>query len=253
MARHRDNGFTLVELVVALLLFSIVSLAFAYAMTGSARASNDGRLHQVAVTLADSELDAVRAIVPQGASPAGSDILAGRSKGDITGSTPSGVSLTDMVQYDVANGTPTVPLSSSTTVDTASFTTYTYLGICYLQSTAGANSCASSPTTTAPMVRAVVAVTWPGTACAAGICSYATSMVISTSPDAQFSVVTVGPTTTTSTTTSTTTVEPTTTTSSTTTSTTTTTTTTTVPPTTTTTSTSSTTTQHCRKRDRCDS
>ncbi len=204
--RDHDSGFTLVELVVALLLFSIVSLAFAFAMTGGARASNDGRLHQVAVTLADSELDAIRAIIPQSATPSASDILAGRQMGDAT-STPPGVSLAGMTEYDVANGTPTVPLSTSTTVDNAAFTTYAYLGLCYLQTSGGSTTCTTSTGSNPPMVRAVVAVTWPSAVCASGRCSYATSTVISTAPDAQFSAVTAPepPTTTT-------TVEPTTTT-----------------------------------------
>ncbi len=187
--RDRDSGFTLVELVVALLLFSIVSLAFAFAMTGGARASNDGRLHQVAVTLADSELDAIRAIIPQSAAPPASDILAGRQKGNAT-STPPGVSLAGMTEYDVANGTPAVPLSTSTTVDNAVFTTYAYLGLCYLRTSDGSTTCTTSTDSNAPMVRAVVAVTWPSAVCASGKCSYATSTIISTAPDPQFQAIT---------------------------------------------------------------
>lgn len=81
----RDGGFTLIELMVALLLLAIVLVPSVQAYTSTTYATNDGRLQQAAVFVADTSLDQARAVSP-------SDLLNGRAPGTAPSSAcPRGV------------------------------------------------------------------------------------------------------------------------------------------------------------------
>lgn len=154
---------------------------FLSAATSGTQAGNQGRVRQVATVLADTALDYTRAIDP-------TELLNGRTAGAAT-STPQGVSLANTDQYDQPAGTPTVALSSSSVIDNYNFTTQTFMGVCYLQ-LGQANSACNTTSSGAPMVRVVVAVSWPAKGvCPANSCDYVTSTLISTGADPKFAEV----------------------------------------------------------------
>jgi prepilin-type N-terminal cleavage/methylation domain-containing protein len=60
--RGDDTGLTLIELVVAMMVFALLSIGVAYTMLASLGATQDARGRQVAANLAAQEIDLVRAI-----------------------------------------------------------------------------------------------------------------------------------------------------------------------------------------------
>ncbi len=176
-----DNGFTLIETLIAVAILALLFPMFLSAATSGTQAGNQGRVRQVASVLADTAVDYARAIDP-------TQLLNGRSAGSAT-STPRGVSLANTDQYDQTAGTPAVPLSSSSVIDNYHFSTQTFMGVCYLQLGQTSSAC-NTTSSGAPMVRVVVAVSWPATGvCPANTCDYVTSSLISTGTDPQFAEV----------------------------------------------------------------
>ena len=176
-----DSGFTLVETVIAVAILALLFPMFLSAATSGTQAGNQGRIRQVASVLADTALDYTRAIDP-------SQLLDGRASGG-PATLPAGVNLTNTDQYDNVAGTPAVPLSNTTVIDNYTFTTQTFMGVCYLQQGAQGASC-TTVASPAPMVRAVVDVSWPAKGvCAANVCDYVTSSLISTASDPKFNEV----------------------------------------------------------------
>lgn len=57
-----DSGLTLVEMVVALMVFAIISLGVAYSMLATLQSTRDSRGRQVAANLAAQEIDLVRSV-----------------------------------------------------------------------------------------------------------------------------------------------------------------------------------------------
>ncbi len=57
-----DSGLTLVELLVAMMVFAILSLGVAYSMLATLQSSRDSRGRQVAANLAAQEVDLVRSV-----------------------------------------------------------------------------------------------------------------------------------------------------------------------------------------------
>ncbi|RWZ64298.1 prepilin-type N-terminal cleavage/methylation domain-containing protein [Labedella populi] len=57
-----DSGLTLVELVVAMMVFAILALGVAYSMLATLQSSRDNRGRQVAANLAAQEIDLVRSV-----------------------------------------------------------------------------------------------------------------------------------------------------------------------------------------------
>ncbi len=180
-AAQTSNGFTLVETVIAVAILALLFPMFLSAATSGTQAGNQGRIRQVATVLADTALDFTRAIDP-------SQLLDGRSSGG-PATLPAGVNLTNTDQYDDSAGTPAVPLSTTTVIDNYTFTTQTFMGVCYLQLAAAGASCTTT-SSAAPMVRAVVAVSWPAKGvCPGNVCDYVTSSLISTGADPKFNEV----------------------------------------------------------------
>lgn len=176
-----ESGFTLIETLIAVAILALLFPMFLSAATSGTQAGNQGRVRQVASVLADTAVDYTRAIDP-------TQLLNGRSAGSAT-STPHGVSLVNTDQYDQTAGTPSVPLSSNSVIDNYHFTTQTFMGVCYLQQGQASSAC-NTTSSGAPMVRVVVAVSWPARGvCPANTCDYVTSSLISTGTDPQFAEV----------------------------------------------------------------
>jgi prepilin-type N-terminal cleavage/methylation domain-containing protein len=60
--RSTDDGFTVVEVLVAMMVFAIIALGVGYSTLTTMRMSSDARSREVAANLAASEIDTVRAI-----------------------------------------------------------------------------------------------------------------------------------------------------------------------------------------------
>ncbi len=174
-----DSGFTLVETMVAIGLISTVMVAVTTFMVDSLRATNQQRLKQTAIQLADGTVEAVRNIDP-------TVLSLGRVPGlvDTTVSTQiPGLTahLGDMEQLNVPAATGTAPLQltpESTTVNKVEFTMYRFLGRCWQPP--GGGTCAGPPGLTGSLefYRVVVAVTWRAKQCGSLPCSYITSMIV---------------------------------------------------------------------------
>ena len=160
---RRDEGFTLIEMVVAIALLAIVLLPFTQTFVDSTRTSFDARLKEVAVTLADTALDSARSSNPA------SDLLTGTS---VT-TAPSGVDLS-------ATSNPVEQPAKVTTLDGRMYTTTVFTGSCFLQS----SDLCSKTVSGAPMIRVIADVTWSApSACPDNTCSYVASTLLSNASD----------------------------------------------------------------------
>lgn len=183
--RHRsrrvssDAGFTLVEVLVAVVLLAIVLVAVSgFFVRGAATATMLQR-RQAAVALADEAMELIRSVPPAAPDVADSPLVAGRSDADVHAqwsTAPRDVRddyLAGMRQaWDTApvGSTPTVPLRTRATVSDQPFTIDQYLGLCYRATTKDASCTARSTGAQAEtrVYRAVVVVSWdPG---AGGTC-----------------------------------------------------------------------------------
>jgi prepilin-type N-terminal cleavage/methylation domain-containing protein len=182
----RDSGFSLVEVIVAIAIISIVALATAsLTINGIALASSTER-QQVAVTIANGALETASA-------QSVADIYSGRKPADVTtafnaNSAVPGVSATNPV------GDPTIPLPSTQALPitpppiTQSGTTYNttvLVGSCYQPRTGG--DCVKSSAAGIPLIRVIAVVRWTaGKTCAAGGCFYSATTLIDPSKDLEW-------------------------------------------------------------------
>ncbi|MES1169521.1 MAG: prepilin-type N-terminal cleavage/methylation domain-containing protein [Leifsonia sp.] len=182
----RDTGLSLVEVIVAIAIISIVALASAsLTINGVALASSTER-QQAAVTIANGALETASA------QPVAS-IYSGRKLADVTtafnaNAAVPGVSATNPV------GDSTIPLPSTQALPitpapiTQSGTTYNttvLIGSCYQPRTGG--DCVKSSATGIPLIRVIAVVRWTaGKTCAAGGCFYSATTLIDPGKDLEW-------------------------------------------------------------------
>jgi hypothetical protein len=174
--------------MVAIGLISTVMAAVTTFMVESLRATDQQRVMQTAIQVADSEVEHVRNIDP-------ASLATGRVTGDVATTVSAQIPgltarLGDMEQLNLplAGVAPALSLDAETVpVNKVTFTTYRFLGRCWQPPAGG--TCAGPPGTGNSIVflRAVVAVTWRAKACGDRPCSYITSTLINTiAGDPQF-------------------------------------------------------------------
>ncbi|GIM88254.1 type II secretion system protein [Paractinoplanes toevensis] len=201
MLRERDEGFTLVEMVVALAILSVTMLASAPFFVRSLTNVNKQRAKQAAIQLSDTAMEQVRGLK-------GSALLSGRSvratqaQFDAASTVVQPYLKTMQVAGDpmITDSTSTVgadaPISTSAQRVTVEGTTYTqniYVGECEVYLT-GTTECVYPKGAAAPadstqilqFFRVVVLETWPDSTCASSLCSYVATTLVSRASEPTF-------------------------------------------------------------------
>jgi prepilin-type N-terminal cleavage/methylation domain-containing protein len=192
-----DGGFTLVEVVVALAIITIVMTSLTVFMVNSRHSGHYSALRDTAVQLTVEGMEKARGV-------RGSALLSGRAQCTGTCAPVVAAQVTTLLgsgvtRWDAAatSGTLTVPAPGTqsdgsvvdspddpevVTLDGVAYKRYYYLGACYQTpaTTALTSLTCGSITAAAPLVRLVVAVTWPGGECLGGSCSYSEAGLFST-------------------------------------------------------------------------
>ena len=172
----RDEGFTLVEVLVSLALMTITMTALTTFFVATGQAANQQSGRQVGAQLAQDAIEQARALK-------GSAIITGRAQcgGTNTCATPvAGVApyLADVEEWDHPSGTAQLPTTPKTvTLNGLGFTENWYVGRCW-QATAGGACLKAQSTGPTLMYRVIVAVAWSEKHCAASACSFVASTLI---------------------------------------------------------------------------
>lgn len=193
VARGRDDGFVLLESIIAISLITVIMGAIGTEYVAGLASTSRQRATQVAAQLADSALEQIRALSP-------TDLVHNHDTASVGAEFSSAPAA---VQPWLANMTPATdasPAGSGATAaiptvgvvqqpGTQAFTVTDYLGSCVLATSGSSTSCVTPPAgTPAPYLRAVVAVTWTSSTCPAVGCAYVTATLISTAGDPLFKV-----------------------------------------------------------------
>ncbi|NAZ74893.1 prepilin-type N-terminal cleavage/methylation domain-containing protein [Kineococcus sp. T13] len=197
---HRDAGFSLVEVVVALvLLAAIAASTAAFFLRGSIAASEQQR-NQAATALATQAMDSARAVQAK-------YLLAGRWENAVntqwTASTAP-LKTSTLPAWDPAAGAasvPTLPLTSTVQQQGETYQISTLVGVCFRPTgsiatdqctRAGASSAQSTVAGHVRMYRVVVEVSWSNGArssrCTGGTCTYRADTLVDPSAELRWSV-----------------------------------------------------------------
>ncbi len=190
-----DDGFVLLESVVAIGMIAIIMTAVGAEFVSYISSSAEQRARQTAVQLANSAVETIRALHP-------SDLLTGRDAGSVNSqftdpNVPVAVRpwLAEMSQASDPSAAPgsgataAVPTVAVTQKPGAiSYSVSQYLGLCYLTQSGENTTCAATGPLAATYLRAVVAVTWTSNGCPLNLCSYVTTTLLSTAGDPTFRI-----------------------------------------------------------------
>lgn len=184
-----DAGFVLLESIVSIGLIVIMMAGLTTFFVSVTGVTNVLRAKQTAAMLADQVVDRIRAMQP-------TDTYAGRTSTAVDSewaAAPAAVAaaLTNMTKMSDNSGSPAkLAISSTQAMNGITFTATNYLGSCSVPVTpSDGTSCTNSwPNTVAVAnyLRVVVGVTWTDKRCAAGVCSYVTTTLLSTDSDPDF-------------------------------------------------------------------
>jgi prepilin-type N-terminal cleavage/methylation domain-containing protein len=190
-ATRHDDGFSLIETVVSLVVIGIVATSFATFLVGANRISHGTSSRDTAAQVAMGGMERARSV-------RGAALLSGRAQ--CGSGNPCDPPVSSAVtaylgasaqRWDApGTGAATLPTPADPEVvqlDGVRFARYYYLARCW-QTAASDGSTASRPCTEsaagssypAEYVRVVVAVTWAGPDCGGG-CSYVTATLMSAS------------------------------------------------------------------------
>jgi len=173
----REGGFTLVEVIIALGLISVITASLGVFFSNSIATSRHQTQLQAASRIAGAGMERARGL-------GGPALLAGRAQCGTCASVSSlaGTYLAGTERWDapVTAATATVPYTNqpeSVTVDGIAYQRYWLVGKCWLAAAGG--TCSTNSTLPIAMVRLVVAVVWSDRSCAAGQCVRAATELFS--------------------------------------------------------------------------
>jgi prepilin-type N-terminal cleavage/methylation domain-containing protein len=161
-AGPEDGGFTLVEVTVSLVLLAVV-LAAALSLFVRAMANTDLQAQRgQAITLATDQLEQVRGIPV-------ADLVTGRTAASVDSIWAWDTGLNGHKTYSVktpdttatSSSTPVVPTLRKQTIDNVDYIVRTYIDVCNLPTTGSTTCGAASSSSTKPMYRITVSVSWP--------------------------------------------------------------------------------------------
>lgn len=183
-----QDGFILLESLLSITLLAIIMAALTTFSVTVTNSTTYQRQRQAAVQLANSTLEQVRGLTA-------SDLYLGRSAAS-TAAQFSGASgvvapwLASMTKTaDSTSSTAILPVTTQATLNGTQLTSTSYLGWCSVSSDASTGAdCTPAAAASAGFLRAVVAVTWAGSRCPAGVCTYLTSTLVSTAADPVFTL-----------------------------------------------------------------
>jgi type II secretory pathway pseudopilin PulG len=172
----------LLEAVVALVVIMTLMAALTSFFVSTMRLTHRQGLEQGAAQLAKDGLELARGLK-------GPALLVGRAKCQgpcpdpaLTGATAY-LSQTERWDDTVTGTTATLPTPDAPTtiaLGGTNYKRYWYVGRCWQLTTGG--GCTSDNSRPVPLIRVVVAVTWPGANCATSVCSHVTSELFSANP-----------------------------------------------------------------------
>lgn len=192
-----DRGFTLVEVIVAITLLMLVTIAATPLIVNGLQLSTDQQRQQAAVIVAQEAMEEVRARASGLTSV--SPLVTGRHTSDVTAqfarlSGHPGIGETTPAHDSAASaGSPgaAIPIVRDVQRDGTDYTVETVIGACTLQQEASGDLRCLRTGSGSPMVRSIVIVTWTaGSLCsdsAAGYCSYQAMTLINLDTDLEWS------------------------------------------------------------------
>lgn len=201
--RRDDEGFTLVEVIVALTLLAIVaSAALVFFVRGSSGIAAMQR-KQSAVALANQATDFARSVKPADLVK-GRDAVTVQTRWAASSAPDRAVSYPASASDATTSSTPQVPYTATQRVSNQDYTVGTLVGVCYRKrsdlTNSGCSLVAGSPTTaptTTPtglvkMYRVIVEVSWntrgQASGCSNGVCVYRVSTLVDPTADPTWTV-----------------------------------------------------------------
>lgn len=186
-----EDGFSMVEMMVALLIIAIVSAASIAFFIDNIQGMNSQRQHQVAVDLTNQQLESVQSLPV-------ANLVSGRTQAEVTAlysSTAASVlnisaqdDITNPANYDATastTGNETVPLVTTQTVNHVPFSLTTFIDVCWYSNTTGFCTPTKTATTTQEF-RVSVYTAWTAHGTCSTSCNYSTSTLIDPSSDPLF-------------------------------------------------------------------
>jgi len=194
-----DGGFTLVEVIVALALMSIVMLSTVAVFIGTVKASAGDQRRQGATQAADAAMEYVRSVAPTLNASGLSNLVSGRTAAAVATQWSALSAAVDLSQTNQASdpnattsSTPVVPITQAPpngpVIAGQPYTVNTVVGTCYLIATTCSQTNAGG---SVMMFRVIVVVSWTpgnGSTCSGQGCQYVLSTLINPSTDPTFDI-----------------------------------------------------------------
>jgi prepilin-type N-terminal cleavage/methylation domain-containing protein len=170
-----DRGFSLIEIVVAIVIVGILGLSAAYLSIGGTQASASQQRFNLATTVAGQTMEDVISRTPTISTTTGrTALVTGRTQAAVTSAwgslaDPAVLAGTYPLFDPTATtaSTPSLPITQTVTLDGTQFRVTTLIGSCYqtgngqCRRVSGvANRPASPPAGTIEQIRAIVVVQW---------------------------------------------------------------------------------------------
>ena len=197
MQSDRSEGFSLIEVIVALALILLVMTSSVVFFVNSLKTSSGQQSRQAAISLADQAIELARA-VPVTNLTDGRDQATADAQWAALPAAAAAAKSVSLEMYDTVPVAPTitVPFSvanSTTFVNKTQYTVDTAIGGCWVTATAPVRCTAPAtpPTPTPNVYRIIVDVHWPakqGQSCPASRCDYVVTTLRDASPDPLFNL-----------------------------------------------------------------
>jgi prepilin-type N-terminal cleavage/methylation domain-containing protein len=186
--RRADEGFTLVETMVALGIVGVVMASLAMFFVRSATIQHRQADLQVAAQLAAGSMDYVSELP-------GDNVLLGRTQAGVQNEWQAPAASTYLSSIQPAwqdpslpvsatvQGLPTAPETIQLTSDSTPFQRWWYVGSCWQATGGGTCLAASSVLRNVPMYRVVVVITWNAPDCGTSKCQFVSTMLTESTLD----------------------------------------------------------------------